>query len=227
MENILNEIGLSLDSNKSNPVKRSLLNNPVFILINTVLFLSFSIAILFTNNIDVLIVVGDLGHILHFKVQMAIIRIIYSSIIIAYQIISFIAHRRGEKQPFVDLMEAISGSRNPPFYWYSQSKWIQSIEDIGETSLHFNQTSQHLHLSIGYFHYRSNHIHKGGHNGTAADVLSVPRIANFSTLHAFPSHNWISNIDILLCLRILQNQVKTSQPRVETKLFCLPQCITG
>ena len=113
MENILYEIGLSLDSNKSNPVKRGLLNNPVFILINTVLFLSLSFGLIFTNDIDILIIVGDVGHILHFKVQMAIIKIIFCSIIIAYQIISFIAHRRGEKQPFVDLMEAISGSRNP------------------------------------------------------------------------------------------------------------------
>ena len=113
MENILYEIGLSLDSTKSNPVNRFLLNNPIFIFINAVLYLLFSIITLLTNDINVLIIIGDVGHILHFKVHLAIIKIICSSIIIAYQVISFIAHRRGERQPFVELMEALSGSRNP------------------------------------------------------------------------------------------------------------------
>ena len=113
MENILYKIGLSLDSNDSNPVKRGLLNNPIFIFINSVLFLLFSIISLLTNDINVLIVIGDIGHVLHFKVHFAITNIICSSIIIANQIISFIAHRRGERQPFVDLMQALSGSRNP------------------------------------------------------------------------------------------------------------------
>ena len=112
MENILYKIGLSLDSNNSS-VKRGLLNNPVLIFINTVIILLFTIISLLTNDINVLIIIGDIGHVLHFKVHQAIIMIICCSMIIAYQIISFIAHRRGERLPFINLMQALSGSLNP------------------------------------------------------------------------------------------------------------------
>ena len=67
MENILYEIGLSLDSAKSDPNKRILLNNPIFIFINSVLYLLFSIISLLTNDINVILIIGDFGHILHFE----------------------------------------------------------------------------------------------------------------------------------------------------------------
>ena len=108
MDDPLYDCGLAFEANRLNAKSRNF-NHPLVILLGASLFILAAILSTQTNDDFYLVILSELGHYFNAKTHFIILRCIAGLIVVAYILISYVQHKRGVKQPFIDLMKALNG----------------------------------------------------------------------------------------------------------------------
>ena len=110
MDQILYSIGLSFESNSVKPIKRRLIRNPYITIAYLTSFLMARLLSLFTNDSQTLLILGDVAYIINMRYSTSINVIICCSMAIMFQLIYYYNHKKGIKQTFIVVIQAICGS---------------------------------------------------------------------------------------------------------------------
>ena len=108
MEEILYSIGLCMTSVTECP-KRSIIRNPIAVLVANIIFLTKTIATIFTDDERLLLYLGDFGRYYSMKVMWNQICALTTCICISYQLNYYYGYRRGFRPTFLRVLQAISG----------------------------------------------------------------------------------------------------------------------
>jgi len=103
MDDMLYDSGLCLESNNSQK-KRSFIHRPLVISIINIIFISTRLIGIFIDNVFLLQLIGDGGHIINYKVYINIVGVTFSLISICSQLIYYDNYKRGIKPTFIVIL---------------------------------------------------------------------------------------------------------------------------
>ena len=108
----LYRIGLCLTPNRHN-TRRSLIFHPILITIMSIIFIILRIASIFTDNQEILLLMGDVGQLFKMRIYVNIFLILTTSFIFSNQLIYYYNNNRDIRPTFLTLFHMMSGSVSP------------------------------------------------------------------------------------------------------------------
>ena len=108
----LYRIGLCLTPNRQN-TRRSLIFRPILITMVFIIFLFLRIASIFTDNRQILLLLGDVGHLFEMRISASILFILTSLFTLSNQLIYYYNNNLYIRPTFLTLFHMMSGSVSP------------------------------------------------------------------------------------------------------------------